>query len=154
MPIAVWDGGRIISSEAFGVTDQQSATAATPRSVMQIASLMKQVTAAAILRLAERGALTLDDRIEKFVPELNTRDDHIAAAPQPHVGTSPRVVPAHGALQPPFAGHARADHQGPQRPTVPLDTPPGTEELQQCRLHAAGLCDRIDHGEAVCRIRP
>jgi D-alanyl-D-alanine carboxypeptidase len=71
--IAVAHRGRVIYSEAFGVTDQQSATAATPRSVMQIASVTKQFTAAAILRLAERGALTLDDRIEKFVPELNTR---------------------------------------------------------------------------------
>ena len=71
--IAVYDRGRIIYSEAFGLTDKQSATAATSRSVMQIGSVTKQFTAAAILRLAERGALTLDDRIEKFVPEFNPR---------------------------------------------------------------------------------
>jgi D-alanyl-D-alanine carboxypeptidase len=71
--IAVSEHGRIIYSEAFGMTDQESATAATPRSVLRIASLTKQFTAAAILRLAERGALTLDDRIEKFVPEFNVR---------------------------------------------------------------------------------
>jgi D-alanyl-D-alanine carboxypeptidase len=71
--IAVSDGGRIIYSEAFGITDKESATAATPRSVLQTGSVTKQFTAAAILRLAERGALTLDDRIEKFVPELNPR---------------------------------------------------------------------------------
>jgi len=40
---------------------------------MQIGSVTKQFTAAAILRLAERGALTLDDRIEKFVPEFNSQ---------------------------------------------------------------------------------
>jgi D-alanyl-D-alanine carboxypeptidase len=71
--IAVSERGRIIYSEAFGVIDQESATAATPRSVMQIGSVTKQFTAAAILRLAERGALTLDDRIEKFVPEFDNR---------------------------------------------------------------------------------
>jgi CubicO group peptidase (beta-lactamase class C family) len=71
--IAVSERGQIIYSEAFGVTDKQSATAATPRSVLQIGSVTKQFTAAAILRLAERGALTLDDRIEKFVPEFNPR---------------------------------------------------------------------------------
>ncbi|HEU4887890.1 MAG TPA: serine hydrolase domain-containing protein [Thermoanaerobaculia bacterium] len=71
--IAVSHRGRVLYSETFGVTDQESATAATPRSVMQIASLTKQFTSAAILRLAERGALTLDDRIEKFVPEFNPR---------------------------------------------------------------------------------
>jgi D-alanyl-D-alanine carboxypeptidase len=71
--IAVSERGRIIYSEAFGVTDKQSATAATPRSVMQIGSVTKQFTATAILRLAERGALTLDDRIEKFVPDFKPR---------------------------------------------------------------------------------
>jgi D-alanyl-D-alanine carboxypeptidase len=71
--IAVSERGQIIYSEAFGVTDKQSATAATPRSVLQIGSVTKQFTSAAILRLAERGALSLDDRIEKFVPEFNPR---------------------------------------------------------------------------------
>ena len=71
--IAVSDGGQVIYSEAFGVTDKVSATAATPRSVMQIGSVTKQFTAAAILRLAERGALSLDDRIEKFVPDFDPR---------------------------------------------------------------------------------
>ena len=71
--IAVSERGQIIYAEAFGVTDKESAIAVTPRSVMQIASVTKQFTAAAILRLAERGALTLDDRIEKFVPEFGPR---------------------------------------------------------------------------------
>jgi D-alanyl-D-alanine carboxypeptidase len=69
--IAVSHRGNVIYSEAFGVTDRDNATAATPRSVMMTASLTKQFTAALILRLAERGALTLDDRIDKYVPELN-----------------------------------------------------------------------------------
>ncbi len=71
--IAVSERGRIIYSEAFGLTDKLSATAATPKSVLQIGSITKQFTAAAILRLAERGALTLDDRIEKHLPEFNPR---------------------------------------------------------------------------------
>lgn len=71
--VAVSKHGQIIYSEAFGLTDKESATAATSRSVMQTASLTKQFTAAAILLLAQRGALTLDDRIEKFVPEFDPR---------------------------------------------------------------------------------
>ena len=71
--IAVSHRGTVIYSEAFGMSDRESATAATARSVMQIGSVTKQFTAAAILRLAERGALSLDDRIEKFVPEFNPR---------------------------------------------------------------------------------
>ena len=71
--VAVSQRGRIIYSEAFGFTDKESATAATPASIMQIASLTKQFRAAAILLLAQRGALTLDDRIERFVPEFDPR---------------------------------------------------------------------------------
>ena len=71
--IAVSERGQIIYSEAFGVTDKESTTTTTPRSVQQIASVTKQFTAAAILRLAERGVLTLDDRIEKLVPEFDPR---------------------------------------------------------------------------------
>jgi len=70
--IAVGHRDRIIYSAAFGVTDKVNTTFATPRSVMQIGSVTKQFTAAAILRLAERGALTLDDPIQKYVPELDT----------------------------------------------------------------------------------
>jgi D-alanyl-D-alanine carboxypeptidase len=76
--IAVSHGGQIIYSETFGVTDVESATPATSRSPMQIGSVTKQFTAAAILRLAERGALTLDDRIDKFVPEFDPRGRTIA----------------------------------------------------------------------------
>lgn len=71
--IAVSERGRLVYSAAFGVTDRESGIPATQRSVLQTGSLTKQFTAAAILRLAERGALTLDDRIEKFVPEFNPR---------------------------------------------------------------------------------
>jgi CubicO group peptidase (beta-lactamase class C family) len=71
--IAVSHRGQIIYSGAFGMTDIESATAATPRSVMQIGSVTKQFTAAAILRLADRGALSVDDPIEKFVPEFDPK---------------------------------------------------------------------------------
>jgi D-alanyl-D-alanine carboxypeptidase len=71
--VAVSRHGHVIYSGAFGVTDKNSATAVTSRTVMQIASLSKQFTAAAILRLAERGELSLDDRIDQYVPEFNSQ---------------------------------------------------------------------------------
>ena len=71
--IAVSHRGRVIYSEAFGTINRESGTVATQRSVLRVGSITKQFTAAAILRLAERGALSLDDRIEKFVPEFETR---------------------------------------------------------------------------------
>jgi D-alanyl-D-alanine carboxypeptidase len=71
--IAASHQGRIFYSEAFGVTDKVYATPATPHTILRIGSITKQFTAAAILRLAERGALSLDDRIEKYVPEFDPR---------------------------------------------------------------------------------
>jgi len=71
--IAVSHRGRIIYEEAFGLSDKESATAATSRSVMQIGSITKPFVAAGILRLAERGALSIDDPIEKHVPEFKPR---------------------------------------------------------------------------------
>jgi D-alanyl-D-alanine carboxypeptidase len=71
--IAVSHGGDVIYSNGFGKSDREAATDASPRSVMQIGSITKQFTAAAILRLAERGLLSVDDRIEKFVPEFDPR---------------------------------------------------------------------------------
>ena len=71
--IAVSQRGEIIYSAAFGMTDPESATAATARSVLRAGSITKQFTAAGILRLAERGKLSLDDRIEKYVPEFDPR---------------------------------------------------------------------------------
>lgn len=73
LQIAVSNHGQVIYGEGFGMTDRENGIATAPRSVMQIASVTKQFTAAAIMRLAERGALTLDDRIDKYVPELDTR---------------------------------------------------------------------------------
>jgi CubicO group peptidase (beta-lactamase class C family) len=71
--VAVSHRGRVIYSGAFGVTNKDSGTAVTSRTVMQIASLSKQFTAAAILRLAERGELSLDDPIDKYVPEFESQ---------------------------------------------------------------------------------
>ena len=101
--IAVGHGGRIIYSAAFGVTDKVNATAATTRSVMQAGSVTKQFTAAAILRLAERGALTLDDPIQKYVPEFDTRGATITLRRlMSHTAGIPRIweLPGQGSFEP------------------------------------------------------
>jgi D-alanyl-D-alanine carboxypeptidase len=123
--IAVWDRHRIIYSAAFGVTDKVSATAATPRSVMQAGSVTKQFTAAAILRLAERGALTLDDPIEKYVPEFDPRGATITLRRlMSHTAGIPRGWMLPG--QNPFAPATRAQVVQSLN-QQPLDFAPGTK---------------------------
>jgi D-alanyl-D-alanine carboxypeptidase len=52
----------------FGMADLQAGARVSPASVFRIASCTKQFTSAAILLLAERGKLELDQPIESFFP--------------------------------------------------------------------------------------
>src|SRR5436305_2010203 len=44
--------------------------AITPASIFHVASITKQFTAMSILRLAQRGQLSLDDDVRKYITEL------------------------------------------------------------------------------------
>lgn len=70
LSIVVTRGGEVIHSKGYGTADRESGTPATPETVYQIGSISKQFTAAGILRLIERGALSLDDRVIDRLPEL------------------------------------------------------------------------------------
>ena len=118
--ISVSHHGVVIYSAAFGMSDRESATAATPRSVLQIGSITKPFTAAAILRLAERGALSIDDRIEKYVPEFDPRGAtitlrHLLSHTSGVAGLSPD----------PYAPLTRAQFM--TLVNQPLAFPPGTQ---------------------------
>ncbi|PIW56529.1 MAG: hypothetical protein COW16_00380 [Sphingomonadales bacterium CG12_big_fil_rev_8_21_14_0_65_65_10] len=76
MTIAVSRGGRIVFIRGYGHSDLASGTAAGPDTVYEIGSITKEFTAAAILRLVERGRLRLDAPIHQYFPELT------AAAPE------------------------------------------------------------------------
>jgi CubicO group peptidase (beta-lactamase class C family) len=62
--------GKRIGPIAAGHADLRSRTALTPSSVFNVASVSKQFTAFAVLLLEERGVLSLDDPVVRFVPEL------------------------------------------------------------------------------------
>jgi CubicO group peptidase (beta-lactamase class C family) len=73
--IAIVSGGRLAFSKAYGAASLSPRVAATVGTRYAIDSVSKQFTAAAILLLAEQGALSLDDPLAKWYPEL-----HAAAA--------------------------------------------------------------------------
>jgi len=62
MSVAIGRGDSVVFAEGFG-----SGSATT---IYQIGSVTKQFVAAAIMRLAERGALQVDDPLEKYIPEM------------------------------------------------------------------------------------
>jgi D-alanyl-D-alanine carboxypeptidase len=62
MAIAAHDG-HIAFAKGFGLADVELAVPLRPDSVLRIASLTKQFTAVAVLKLAEAGRLSLDDTL-------------------------------------------------------------------------------------------
>jgi len=74
--VAAVSDGKIIYVHAYGNARLDPATPAAPQMRYSIGSISKQLTATAVLLLAEDGKLTLDDPVGKYVPNL-TRGDAI-----------------------------------------------------------------------------
>jgi CubicO group peptidase (beta-lactamase class C family) len=62
--------GQIVFQGGFGLADIAKKTPITPETKFRIGSVSKQFTAAAVLRLAEQGRLTLDDSLAKHFPNF------------------------------------------------------------------------------------
>jgi len=69
--IAVAHQGRIVLEAAFGSADLRDGTTLTPRHRFRVASHSKTFTAAGIMKLRQRGAVGLDDKVGKHVPGLH-----------------------------------------------------------------------------------
>jgi len=68
--IALVQNRRIVYLHAYGNAGLNPTRAATLKTRFPIGSISKQFTAAAILLLADRGKLSLDDPVAKFLPAL------------------------------------------------------------------------------------
>ena len=68
--IAVVYHGRIAYARAYGLARLDPKTPAEPDMRYSIGSISKQFTATAILLLAERGKLSLDEKVGRWLPEL------------------------------------------------------------------------------------
>jgi CubicO group peptidase (beta-lactamase class C family) len=68
--IGIGQNGKTLIEQAYGMANLEYSVPLKPTSVFEIGSVSKQFTAAAILLLAERAVLSLDDDIRKWIPEL------------------------------------------------------------------------------------
>jgi CubicO group peptidase (beta-lactamase class C family) len=68
--VAVVKGNDTIVMKGYGYADIEANRSATPTTVYRIGSLTKQFTSAGIMRLVERGKLSLDDDLSKYVPRF------------------------------------------------------------------------------------
>jgi CubicO group peptidase (beta-lactamase class C family) len=73
MSIAVARGGDPLVAKGWGDADREAGTAAEAGTVYQIGSVTKQFTAAAIMRLVEQGKLSLDDTLQRHLPDFPTK---------------------------------------------------------------------------------
>src|ERR1700693_5214834 len=67
LAIAVSRGGEVLWEEDFGWADRERHVQAASTTPFYIASVTKSVTATAVLHLAERGRLQLDDPVNKYL---------------------------------------------------------------------------------------
>jgi D-alanyl-D-alanine carboxypeptidase len=68
--VVVTRGGRTLLERAWGVADITTGRKAEPSTVYNIGSMAKQFTAALVLKLAERGKLSLTDPVSRHVKGL------------------------------------------------------------------------------------
>jgi CubicO group peptidase (beta-lactamase class C family) len=75
---AIVEAGEVVWSRGFGFRDIDRGLPATPRTLYAIASVTKSFTAVAVMQLAERGKLTVDDPLEKYVSlRLHSSDEPV-----------------------------------------------------------------------------
>ncbi len=68
--VGVAQGGRTLLERGYGMANLESGTPITAATIFESGSVAKQFTAASILLLMSDGKLRLDDRVQRFVPEL------------------------------------------------------------------------------------
>ncbi len=75
--VLVIHDGQSLLRRGYGLADLEAGIAATPRTNYRLASVSKQFTAAAILLLAQDGALSIDDPVRRWLPGLPPAADAI-----------------------------------------------------------------------------
>ncbi|MFO7561743.1 MAG: serine hydrolase domain-containing protein [Enhygromyxa sp.] len=73
--LALVDGGEVVWATGFGFANAEHKLPAGPRTVYNVGSLAKPVTAAAVLQAVERGELELEQTLAELLPELELAGD-------------------------------------------------------------------------------
>lgn len=75
--VAVAKNGRTVLAKGYGFADLENDVPASTETVYRIGSITKQFTSAAIMRLMEQGKLSLDDTIQRFLPDFPTQGNRV-----------------------------------------------------------------------------
>lgn len=69
--VGVSIAGRPVYRKGFGLANLETPLAITPRTKMRIYSITKHFTCLCYMLLCEEGKASLDDRVDRYIPELN-----------------------------------------------------------------------------------
>ena len=73
--IAIIDGGRVVWAQGFGVTEVGGHDPVTATTLFQAASCSKPVAASAMLRLVDKGTLSLDKNVNDYLTSWKLPDN-------------------------------------------------------------------------------
>lgn len=73
--VVLMKNGRVIGRYDAGYADREKRVKVDSQTIFHWGSITKSLTAIAIMQLRDRGKLSLDDRIVRWVPELRTLHD-------------------------------------------------------------------------------
>jgi CubicO group peptidase (beta-lactamase class C family) len=77
--ILVLRDGNPVSHHEYGFADSANSKRVTERTIFHYGSITKTLTAVAIMQLRDRGRLSLDDHITRYIPELRMVHDPYGA---------------------------------------------------------------------------
>lgn len=72
-------GGEVVACHHYGLADRERGVPVTERTIFHCASITKVLTAISIMQLRDRGRLTLDDPVTRYLPELRRLHDPYGA---------------------------------------------------------------------------
>lgn len=98
--LLVLQDGRALVDRGYGRSSLETGIEAGPATNYRLASVSKQFTAAAILLLAQDGALSIDDRARRWLPTLPDSADRVTLR---HLLTHTSGLADYEALMPPDA---------------------------------------------------
>ncbi len=77
LAVSVRYRGEVVFERAYGLADLSTARKITTNTAFATGEMSATFTAYALLNLAEQGAVSLEDSVSKYLPELKTRDNGI-----------------------------------------------------------------------------
>jgi len=104
--VAVVKNGRTVLAKGYGFADLENDVPATAETVYRIGSITKQFTSAAIMKLIEQGKLSLDDTLQKFLPNFPTQRNRVTVR---HLLNHTSGIKSYTSLGPRWARVVRLD---------------------------------------------